>query len=82
MPDEFVLDGGTALALHLGHRSSIDFDLFARRSLNLADLEADIPFLAGAKIIQREKNTLSAIVDRGVLMAVEIRVFLAIDAFC
>jgi hypothetical protein len=65
VPDEFVLYGGTALALHLGHRNSIDFDFFARRPLELSELEGDIPFLAGANIIQRDKNTLSAIVVRG-----------------
>jgi hypothetical protein len=25
VPDEFVLYGGTAIALHLGHRTSVDF---------------------------------------------------------
>jgi hypothetical protein len=65
VPGQFVLYGGTALALHLGHRNSVDFDFFARRPLDLLQLEGDIPFLAGAKIIQREKNTLSAIVERG-----------------
>jgi hypothetical protein len=65
LPDQFVLYGGTALALHLGHRNSVDFDFFARDPLNLSQLEGEIPFLAGAKIIQREKNTLSAIVERG-----------------
>ena len=65
VPEEFVLYGGTALALHLGHRTSIDFDFFSQRSLDLASLQAGIPFLADARIIQREKNTLSAIVDRG-----------------
>jgi hypothetical protein len=60
-----VLYGGTALALHLGHRNSVDFDFFAREPLNLPQLEGEIPFLAGAKIIQREKNTLTAIVERG-----------------
>jgi hypothetical protein len=65
LPDQFVLYGGTALALHLGHRNSVDFDFFARNPLNLSQLEGEIPFLAGAKIIQREKNTLSAIVERG-----------------
>lgn len=29
----FYLVGGTALALHMGHRVSIDFDLFSRESL-------------------------------------------------
>jgi len=65
VPDEFVLYGGTAIALHLGHRTSIDFDFFGGRSLNLEALEGNIPFLRDAKIIQREKNTLTAIVDRG-----------------
>ncbi len=60
-----MLYGGTALALHLGHRTSTDFDFFVRGPLKPAELEAEIPFLAGAKIIQREKNTLTAIVARG-----------------
>src|ERR1700733_11302212 len=65
LPDQFVLYGGTALALHLGHRNFVAFDFYAREPLNLSQLEGEIPFLAGAKIIQREKNTLSAIVERG-----------------
>jgi hypothetical protein len=62
---EFVLYGGTALALHLAHRQSVDFDLFGSRALDLARIEQGISFLNGANIIQRDKNTLSAIVDRG-----------------
>ena len=62
---EFVLYGGTALALHLAHRNSVDFDLFGGRALDLAQIEQGISFLKGANIIQRDKNTLSAIVDRG-----------------
>jgi hypothetical protein len=65
VPDDFVLYGGTALALHLGHRTSVDFDFFSRRSLDVDSLQAGIPFLAEARILQREKNTLSAVVDRG-----------------
>jgi hypothetical protein len=64
VPRQFVLYGGTALALHLGHRNSVDFDFFGSRTLDLSQIERDIPFLKGAKIIQRETNTLSAIVDR------------------
>jgi hypothetical protein len=56
LPDQFVLYDGTALALHLGHRNSVDFDFFARDPLNLSQLEGEIPFLAGAKTIQREKT--------------------------
>lgn len=62
---EFVLYGGTALALHLGHRNSVDFDFFGSRALNLSQIEQGISFLKGANVIQRDKNTLSAIVDRG-----------------
>lgn len=61
---EFVLYGGTALALHLGHRNSIDFDFFSDRQLDIQAIESGTSFLSGAKIIQRDKNTLSAIVDR------------------
>ena len=32
----FVLYGGTAVALHLGHRTSIDFDFFKAESLEKA----------------------------------------------
>lgn len=62
---EFVLYGGTALALHLAHRNSVDFDLFASRELDLLRIEQEISFMKGANIIQRDRNTLSAIVDRG-----------------
>ena len=65
VPAQFVLYGGTAIALHLGHRASVDFDFFGDRPLDSTDLLLDIPFLVGAKVIQREPNTLSCIVDRG-----------------
>jgi hypothetical protein len=65
VPAEFTLYGGTAIALHLGHRHSVDFDFFGNRSLDLSALEAGISFLRGARIVQREKNTLSAVVERG-----------------
>jgi len=64
VPNEFVLYGGTALALHLGHRNSVDFDFFGKDALDVSKLEAAIPFLDGAKIIQREENTLTALVNR------------------
>jgi Nucleotidyl transferase AbiEii toxin, Type IV TA system len=65
VPKEFVLYGGTALALHLGHRDSVDFDFFGRLALNIPSLETEVPFMSEARIFQRDKNTLSAIVDRG-----------------
>ena len=65
VPDEFTLYGGTALALHLGHRKSVDFDFFGNRDIDVSSLENAMPFLQGAAIIQREKNTLSVLVDQG-----------------
>lgn len=64
IPSEFTLYGGTALALHLGHRESIDFDFFGSLPLDPSALEAGLALLSGAKITQRDRNTLSAIVDR------------------
>lgn len=70
IPREFVLYGGTALALHLGHRESIDFDLFSNRAIDSAKLEDELPFLKGARVVQREKNTLTALVERDGLVKV------------
>ena len=33
-PDNFTLYGGTALALRLGHRASVDFDFFSNDSFD------------------------------------------------
>lgn len=65
VPPEFVLYGGTAIALHLGHRESVDFDFFGDRALDPARLVPAIPFLAGATVTQREPNTLGCTVNRG-----------------
>lgn len=65
VPAEFVLYGGTAIALHLGHRRSEDFDFFGNRPFDPAKLAALLPFMATATITQREPNTLSGTVDRG-----------------
>ena len=64
VPSEFVLYGGTAVALHLGHRQSVDFDFFGNRPFDPVKLTASIPFMTAATITQREPNTLSGIVDR------------------
>jgi len=64
IPPEFALYGGTALALHLGHRRSVDFDFFSNRTFEPRELTATIPFLAGATITQQAPNTLGAIIDR------------------
>jgi hypothetical protein len=54
----FVLYGGTAIALQLGHRQSVDFDFFSSRPIDKPGLADAFPFLAGAAILQDERNTL------------------------
>lgn len=58
-PKKFVLYGGTALALQLGHRDSIDFDFFSSRDFDPEELLKTIPYLKNAGIDQLEKGTLS-----------------------
>ena len=36
---DFMLAGGTSLALYLGHRKSIDFDLFTEKSFDAGAIE-------------------------------------------
>ena len=46
---KFVLVGGTAIALQIGHRSSIDFDLFCTTPLNKATIKKAVKEIAFEK---------------------------------
>ena len=61
-PAHFVLYGGTALALRLGHRVSVDFDFFSNEPFAPHRLRADIPYLRDSRIEQNSENTLTCIV--------------------
>jgi hypothetical protein len=65
IPSEFTLYGGTAVALHLGHRQSIDFDFFGRNKFNPLELVEKLSFLGNAQITQSEPSTLTMTADRG-----------------
>jgi hypothetical protein len=54
---DFVLYGGTALALRLNHRQSIDFDFFTETNLQPKKLLAKLPFLQNAEVLQSQSNT-------------------------
>jgi hypothetical protein len=54
----FVLYGGTAVALHLGHRASIDFDFFRSSLLDKGEIQTSFQFMANAQTIQEGVNTL------------------------
>jgi hypothetical protein len=58
-PGNFVLYEGTALALRLGHRESIDFDFFSRPSFQPSMLMRSIPYLENQTVTQQSESTLS-----------------------
>src|ERR1700733_1438425 len=59
VPRQFVLYGGTALALRLGHRTSVDFDLFSSDQMAPVQLRGSLSFLADAESLQIAPNTLT-----------------------
>lgn len=63
-PPNFVLYGGTALALRLGHRVSVDFDFFSSLPFVPSELQSALPYLSGAIVIQSSANTLTCRVER------------------
>ncbi len=65
LPDHFVLYGGTAIALRLGHRESVDFDFFSDVPLDEAlkeKLLSQMTWLVGAHVLQSDRNTLTVAV--------------------
>lgn len=60
---DYYLAGGTALALQLGHRQSVDFDFFSQKA-SLADLtEAWLQPISGFHIRDIDRDTLHADID-------------------
>ncbi len=64
-PDEvgkhFYLAGGTALALHIGHRYSQDFDFFCADEFNNEWLKRVLSTVGILKVFQNKKGTLEGI---------------------
>ena len=54
----FVLYGGTAVALHLGHRTSIDFDFFNAAPLDKTKISSAFRFMQDARPLQEDFNSL------------------------
>ena len=70
VPSDFVLYGGTGLALQLGHRFSEDFDFFSTAGFDPARLQSRLPFLReleanGNAWVHYKTDNLEAFVDRG-----------------
>lgn len=64
-PKDFTLYGGTAIALRLGHRASVDFDFFSALPFDPEELASRVSYLGGATRRQSAANTLTVTVDRG-----------------
>lgn len=62
-PENFILYGGTAVSLRLGHRKSIDFDFFTSKPFLPDDLFREIGFLENGVKIQEKPNTLTVLVS-------------------
>lgn len=53
----FVLYGGTAVALRLGHRYSIDFDFFSEKPLKRAEIKSSFDWVAHSTVLQESYDT-------------------------
>lgn len=58
----FVLYGGTAIALRLGHRLSVDFDFFSDKSLNKEKIKSLFPFVSSSTVLQDEPETFTLLI--------------------
>ena len=45
VPQEYVLYGGTAIALRYGHRASVDFDFFSTDQKDIKTMAEELPFI-------------------------------------
>jgi Nucleotidyl transferase AbiEii toxin, Type IV TA system len=59
----FVLYGGTAIALHVGHRESLDFDFFRSTPLDKDQIRANFQFVRGAAVLQDAPETLVVLAE-------------------
>ena len=57
----FVLYGGTAVALHLGHRQSVDFDFFRSDPLDKNELGQTFGFIRNSTVLQDAPDTLAVL---------------------
>src|ERR1044071_3291820 len=64
VPPNFVLYGGTALALRLGHRQSVDFDFFANAPIDPDRLQGEVPLLRNSTVRQKAPNTLTVTIGQ------------------
>lgn len=64
VPQGFVLYGGTAIALRLRHRVSINFNFFTSDNFTSDHIVREMPFLESAIRLQESKNTLTLLYEK------------------
>ncbi len=69
-PSGFVLHGGAALALRLGHRRPESFGFLSTESFDPLRILDRVPCLRGAEVVRRGPDTLECVVDRGGIVRV------------
>ena len=57
----YVLYGGTAIALRLGHRVSVDFDFFSDKELQRDALAERLPFIKTVRVLQDQPNAFTVL---------------------
>jgi hypothetical protein len=64
VPSQFVLYGGTAIALRYGHRQSVDFDFFTTKDFNIENI-MNLPFIKNytKKIRKHHENFFNFTLD-------------------
>lgn len=60
---DFYLAGGTALAIHLGHRESIDLDWFSAKSLNNSGIKKELASLGKFELVSEAEGTINGVLD-------------------
>jgi hypothetical protein len=70
----FALYGGTAIALRLGHRDSVDFDFFSEKPLDREAIKAAFPFVAQSTTLQDQDNTWVVLAPYGNLESARVKV--------
>lgn len=59
----FYLAGGTALALQIGHRQSIDLDWFSAAAFSVSKLKKGLSSLGKLEVVSEDEGTLNALLN-------------------
>lgn len=70
LPRELYLGGGTAVAVHLGHRRSRDLDLFFHRAVDLGEIKGLVSGLGAFAVTHEAEGTL-----KGIFGATKLEIF-------